>query len=312
VGSRWTEEEKNFIRKQYTGKNARNLSEILGRSTSSIYHFVSSNKLAVETPWSPTEDLILLNNPDLTAKQLVALLDRSRVGIKHRRKALGMRFERRGNKKYSLNHSYFAKPNLENSYWAGFIAADGNICKTTPMLRIGLSIRDEEHLYQFKKNLDFTGPVIRVDRKSGYEGQPTCIIHIYSRQIKTDLYNVFGIIPNKTFTLKPPSLNDIDLLDSYIIGYIDGDGSIFKSNGYLHLSITGNQYMLEMIRHRFDSLCLPRKGLPAKLHKSRGVFGYSVGGYRADFIYHHFLQMHTPKLSRKWNHLIEGVRNEQV
>lgn len=32
-------------------------------------------------------------------------------------------------KKYSYNDNYFRTPNLENSYWAGFIAADGCVYK---------------------------------------------------------------------------------------------------------------------------------------------------------------------------------------
>jgi len=31
------------------------------------------------------------------------------------------------NLKYECNESYFSVPNIENSYWAGFIAADGYI-----------------------------------------------------------------------------------------------------------------------------------------------------------------------------------------
>ena len=46
---------------------------------------------------------------------------------------------------YNKNHDFFTVPNKLNSYWAGFIAADG--CVTGKhILAIKLSEKDKEHL----------------------------------------------------------------------------------------------------------------------------------------------------------------------
>ena len=62
-------------------------------------------------------------------------------------------------KLYTQNENFFSEPNDKNSYWAGFIAADGGIEKTSNRLRIGLSIKDRELLEVFAQQVEFTGPI---------------------------------------------------------------------------------------------------------------------------------------------------------
>ena len=60
------------------------------------------------------------------------------------------RFIRR---KYNLNDSFFSHENLtiDSCYWAGFIAADGNIAKNKKQITISLQHDDKTHLIKFKK-----------------------------------------------------------------------------------------------------------------------------------------------------------------
>ena len=107
----------------------------------------------------------------------------------------------------------------EAYYWMGFLMADG--CFHYNRLLIGLAIKDENLLIKF---LNFL----------------SCDNNIHSDNIKTvltimDTYSVpllrqkFDI--NKRKTYNPPKnilwMED-DLLYSFIIGFIDGDGSILK------------------------------------------------------------------------------------
>jgi hypothetical protein len=300
VAKRWTVEEKSLVLRSYNGKNVKDLSKILGRSVGNIQAFASNNHITVQTKWSAEEDRLLLDNPHLTAQQLCNIIPkRTKISIKHRRKDLGMLFEHRGNRKYQLNHNYFSVPNLENSYWAGFIAADGNINDKQGVLRVQLSNADSEHLLKLKKSLGYTGPL----RPFSYIGfgkeAHASLLQVSSSKIVTDLRENFEIIPKKTFTLEPPKLKN-NLLDAYIIGYIDGDGSIMHRVEALTISVTGNYQMLLKIKDRFDEICRPTNTRVANVHKNKSVFYYAISGKRASFIYKHFAGIDVPKLDRKW------------
>lgn len=70
----------------------------------------------------------------LTAREIGHCLNRRREAVKDKARRLGLRSDARkmfdrspacGVRKYSIDQSYFHEPNVANSYWAGFIAADG-------------------------------------------------------------------------------------------------------------------------------------------------------------------------------------------
>lgn len=56
-------------------------------------------------------------------------------------------------RKYNVNDDFFESPSLLNSYWAGFIAADGNLSGNYRKLNIGLAKKDKCILEQFLKDI---------------------------------------------------------------------------------------------------------------------------------------------------------------
>ena len=54
-----------------------------------------------------------------------------------------------GKRKHKLNDNYFESYTLENCYYAGFIAADGNIDKNLKKITITLSNKDKGFLENF-------------------------------------------------------------------------------------------------------------------------------------------------------------------
>ena len=128
----------------------------------------------------------------------------------------------------------------------GFFAADGNISKNGNRIQSQLSIKDKSQLEMIHNEIG--GCDVYEYLSNGYK---SCGWHCYSAQIKKDLAN-YGIIPNKTGTLKIPKNLNKEYWKDFIRGYFDGDGSIFKDNGGIRLSITSaNKEILEDINNYF-------------------------------------------------------------
>lgn len=255
--------------------------------------------------WSKKELLVLLDNKHLTAKQVANLLpNRTHIAIKHKRQQLNMGFEWRGNTKYKLNHDFFAFVTPLTSYWAGFIAADGNISKTQNCLRISLKMADKKHLERLKKDLQFTGPIKDTIKKCFDKTYEQALLQVSSKKILFDLKKNFNIIPNKTFKIQPPKFKDISLELAFISGYLDGDGSV--SGRGPSIQITGNSQMLKWIKSVFDCFSPNLKEYKnadvRQITKAAdGICSYNIYGKRVDKIIKAILAMKLPLLERKWH-----------
>ena len=130
------------------------------------------------------------------------------------------------------HENIFSEETESAFYLAGFIAADGNIhhSGTNYHLHIGLRKKDKEHLIKIQKLLgsnsnirEYVNDSIIDDKsvKSTINAFTICSKHIYH-----DLINNFGITPNKSLTLKfPKHLINHSMINHFIRGYFDGDGS---------------------------------------------------------------------------------------
>ncbi len=236
--------------------------------------------------------------------KLCVVLNRDRKSINKK----AMKLKLKGNmslskKRYNIDHNYFAQPNHMNSYWAGFIAADGCVSEKENSLRISSSIKDEDHLYEFRNNIQFDGPIQRHYEKRKGKGGIQSILNIHGvEQWKNDLYNNFNITPRKTFTLKSPNLTDDEFILAFIIGYIDGDGSIFLYNKkYTCLSIAGTYHMVKWIKDNlFRIFNLPNK---TNIYNNGNIKTISINGKQADFMIKQLKKIVVPKMARKWQRI---------
>lgn len=208
-------------------------------------------------------------------------------------------------KQISVNDDFFSDLSLQNCYWAGFIAAVGYIKKGN-ILKLKLSSRDIQHLEEFSKDIGFMGKIHTNEfiTKNG-NLSISSEISIKSEKICEDLKNNFNIGVRKTKTYIPPILED-DLLDAFIVGYIDGDGCIGyygrgKKQKYLNLIVVGTIQLCEVFRRRFETLLgedvsiLDEKQTP-HLHRIQ------VSGNKAEKLYNHFKNIKCPHLKRKWDY----------
>lgn len=201
---------------------------------------------------------------------------------------------------------YFSTPNLENCYWAGFIAADGCVHeakKGKPQLLVGLAAKDAQHVENLRAAIGAGNISYATQHVKGYDkAYPQVRYQLRSNEICYDLARVFNITPRKTKTLTPPDLSG-DLAYAYIAGYIDGDGSYTHSRHNPRLVITGTQSMMLWIDSFFGGRKEPR------MHN--GVYAIYYNGPDAIGVEDSFRNLPLPFLDRKkglWSRM-DGLRN---
>lgn len=183
------------------------------------------------------------------------------------------------------------------AYWAGFIAADGCITRTNKykILKINLSDKDEDHLKLFKKHTKYTGKIYKY--ANNHNNFKTSI-HISDKKFIQHIEDKFNIHPRKTFNLKPPKLITKKEQIAYMIGYIDGDGTIYKSGRRketLTLSIvTASPFILSYFKKLIKNIIGVRLNIStAKYYK------ISISGHNAEVLYKILKNFKLPKLKRK-------------
>lgn len=210
--------------------------------------------------------------------------------------------------RYQKNHNFFAEKSNLNSYWAGFIAADGNISTKGNSLSIRLSAKDTAHLQRLSDLLsgDYKlRPEIRTLNGKDY---PTIGFSLASPQWKLDLLNNWKITPKKSMTLEFPHLDSVENRKSFICGYIDGDGCICVSNNKIAVQILGTRSFLSSILEFLTSQkIVTGNNINVREHKQISTlsFGSTTAIAVLDFLHDSDL----PLLDRKWDKFLTHKRN---
>jgi virulence-associated protein VapD len=164
---------------------------------------------------------------------------------------------------YRLNQNYFDKiDSHEKAYWLGFIYADGNVYLNDEdykkVFQVALARKDSKHLTRLKRCLDSSHPIYHERTNDRFLVNN---IHIVDQLQKC------GVNPKKSLILTFPS-NDIlpnQYLNSFVLGYFDGDGSISSHGKHWNFQIIGTKPFLEKI-----CLIFSRAGVSAtKLTKEK-------------------------------------------
>lgn len=256
------------------------------------------------TPWTAQElDVLAALYGKRMNRQIAALLPgRTENGIKFKARELGLKSNRKlTRKQYEVNYDYFGVPNLQNSYWAGFIAADGNIGDPKDRVRIKLLESDAPHLVAFSEHCGSTSPIRNAPNgPRNYSSLEICGVP----QWRADLERNFCITPRKTLTLQPPAHLPQDLSLAFITGYVDGDGCVFTETprtGRLRLGLhlVGTKEVLLWVQSWFNAIAPSQH--TANVHPCGKVWTYKIVGRKAEAVSRAFLAMPTPKLNRKWN-----------
>ena len=154
--------------------------------------------------------------------------------------------------KYTFNHNFFSVIDThEKAYWLGFWAADGNIYKNRPSIQIRLKSEDIGHLYKFCDAIGLSHDKVAIYNHGKNRAYQGAHLHIDSKQMKEDLIKL-GVTPNKSLTFEGIKELDEQFLDSFLLGYLDGDGTISTwiseyNTLRIKLVILGTKQFLESI-----------------------------------------------------------------
>lgn len=209
-------------------------------------------------------------------------------------------------KKYFLNDYYFKSKSLQSCYFAGLLAADGCVYNKGNSIGISLKSEDKYILELLSKELASNLPVKNRIEKGKFL---SCKLEINSFQIKEDLMKLYSLTERKSLTLKPPILTNTKEIDSFICGYIDGDGSILRyknkypnRNDVFIISILGTKEMLYWIQNRFESVVgFKCGGINRKRKNSKNTYVLSLSSTAAREVFKHYYTIPVVKLYRKWD-----------
>lgn len=154
------------------------------------------------------------------------------------------------------NHKYYADYNkfqvidsAEKAYWLGFLAADGCVYDRGQNASVIINIhqQDKEHIEKFATFIETNARIVEHIQTGGYSNNtPMVKISLNSIKLVQDLVDK-GVCPRKSLVLKPPKIDEKFWLP-YILGYFDGDGSIFATQqGIWGINIEGTKETLEWI-----------------------------------------------------------------
>ncbi len=216
-------------------------------------------------------------------------------------------------RKHSINENYFEKiDNERKAYWLGFLTADGCVSYSTEYYRsnnkpnriqINISNKDIELLKAFCEDIGYDKEkIIIYEPKGTYSSNLMCKISINSTKLCTDL-SKYKIVPNKTSNEEFIILED-NLMNHYIRGFLDGDGTIYKSNNSIHVNFCGGyNYLSNLKQYLKDENIIKNDNKITEVNgKSICYFGFSnkkdIESFR-EYIYNKA----TLFLDRKYNNI---------
>lgn len=168
----------------------------------------------------------MYENGDSTIK-IAKVFNCATATINTRLKKLGvkMKSNKEYRTKYSFDHNFFETIDTEEkAYWLGFMYADGNVRKHRNQSVIQIKVNDQEIIEKFIKSINGD---MSVSYYTNQIGKTISAIHLTSDKMFDDLIKQ-GCIPNKSLVLTFPNKHQVpeNLINHFIRGYFDGDGSI--------------------------------------------------------------------------------------
>jgi len=150
----------------------------------------------------------------------------------------------RGNRDYVFNEDFFEKiDSHEKAYCLGFLYADGCVSRNH-CVSVRIQESDEEILRFIAKCVDYKGPIRHLKKKGNRKDQK--VLSLFSKKMCQDLINL-GCLINKCKVLTFPTKESVppEFKWSFLLGYLDGDGTAYIGKGRFMLCFKSSPYFCE-------------------------------------------------------------------
>jgi len=253
--------------------------------------------------WSADDINYLINNYNIKTKdELCADLNRTWSAIKNQlfklklKRNIGLINLRQSNLDILLNDTN------ETYYWLGFLAADGHFNIKSGRLKFWIDKKDE---LQLLKYADY----IKCHNIQYYKNM--CGINAQNKDVVKILASKFSISSTKTYNpMNISVISNDDLMFSFIIGFIDGDGHIrvlkrkncnINIDLHMHGSWLDNLIIIENFIFRYFNY--PKNRIYSRITKAgSSKLIFSNSSIIKD-IYQKALELDLPILNRKWDNI---------
>ena len=212
------------------------------------------------------------------------------------------------NRAKNKNHEYFKTQSHNMAWLLGFLASDGTVSSSNNRIKLGLASKDREILEKIRQEVSIENEITDYVTNSDFDVSELCWS---SETHKKDLA-IYGITPNKTFTLKPPLNLQKEYYIDYIRGYFDGDGSInlIHSNGKvaaLRWQIcAASKEMIDWIISILDTMYdIPRVSTLINTSRKRNLYYCQYSTNATKKIFNVLYTPNSLRLQRKYDHFIE-------
>lgn len=242
-----TEEESNKIITLYdNGNNIKNVSGITNIHSARISKLLHDKKIQVRRtfPNENFQNIIIedyksgLSYINISKKYNIAQDTIHRVLLKNK-------IDIRSAKFHKVDENYFKIcDSHEKAYFLGLLMSDGCVLWNRPKTQISqmiiqLTQPDEYILRHFKDCIKYDGELKFIDNKSnkGHAYKNSYLLSVFNMNFVSEILK-FGIIPNKSII--HPFFQNIpdEFINSAILGYFDGDGSVYYYNNSRGLAVS--------------------------------------------------------------------------
>lgn len=199
-------------------------------------------------------------------------------------------------RKYELIENFFENiDSEEKAYFLGLLYADGYVNENLGMVDLTLHHQDKQILDDFVTYLyPNNDRPLKLIRNKYYR------LVINSKKLVSDL-KTHGCIQKKTFKIVFPEISN-NLLNHFIRGYFDGDGSVWIQKEVLNISIVGTINFLQTIKKILIENCNLNETKLDNRHPERknNIRALRYGGnIIINRIYHYLYDNATIYLNRK-------------
>lgn len=218
----------------------------------------------------------------------------------------------------------------ETYYWIGFLMADGYISHDTNRISLALQVGDVEHVRKFanyikREKINFSSCNSVSPSTGKLYVKKSYIVSAMDKFYIPQIIEKYDFKPRKTYN--PPNLSylnkDFNQFASFLIGFIDGDGSIVKNKNRLkketklcsikigcHLSWEKNlQFFSDKLRN-----FLKCDRIKSTISKKDGCSYIVFSTKCINFLKLKTIELKLPILNRKWDKVNENyiTRDEQI